>query len=84
MPAASANGGFGPVGRLVRWLGGGQSHEPDDLWPSGVTREGRLLSPQPIDPGEVFLLSARTQVLAARRNQHDLGPSASRRRGRRR
>ena len=83
------HGGAGPVGRLVRRLGGGQGHDPvDDLLAERSHPRGTGLVAQPIDPffGEAFLpapdaglgLARPTHDLdgaeAARRNQYDLGP----------
>ena len=64
MPAASA------MAASVQWVawcggcGGGQSHDPDDLWPSGVHPRGTaLVARQPIDPGGCSC-QRQTQVLA--------------------
>ena len=90
MPAASAMAAAGPVGRLVRRLGGGQGHDPvDDLLPERRHPRGTgLVAQQAIDPflGEAFLPAPDAGLRLARpahdldraeaagRKQYDLGP----------
>ena len=84
------HGGSGPVGRLVRRLGAVRATTRSmTSWPSGATREGRVLSrSSPSTPSSAKRSCQRqTQVFdlpgpphdldgaeAARRKQHDLGP----------